>query len=312
VSAWSETMKLSEHFSNLLQFGPVYTFREIFYRFVYKFIEKPFSSYREKDCLRYLKKYYFKAKEKGFQNIPDLPSKHPSCIWTCWLQGCENAPPLVKVCIASMEKYSGGHKVVVVTEENMRNYVIFPDYIIKKYHQGIIPKTNFTDMLRTALLINHGGIWLDAAVLLTREIPPEITGSNLFFFQSSFLGDEIQPCSSWFIAAKKNSLFLKKLLSILYLYWQNNNFLLYYFIYHIAVRLILTLDEEAEKDWRRIPYKNNSDTHYLQNILFNDFDPLIMDYVRRFSFAHKLTYKFADRSFTEKIGTFYSHLIQEP
>jgi hypothetical protein len=305
-------MKISEHFNNLLKFGPVYTSREILYRFIYKFIEKPFSSYREKDCLRYLKKYYDKAGKDGFRYIPDPPEKHPPCIWTCWLQGYENAPPLVKTCIASMEKYSGEYKVVLVTGANLQNYVTFPDYITRKYRQGIIPAANFTDLIRTALLINHGGIWLDATVLLTREIPPEITGSDLFFFQSSLLSGEIQPCSNWFIAAGKDCLFLKKILGILYLYWRENNFLLYYFMYHISVRLILSLDGEARKDWRRIFYKNNSDPHYLQNILFDDFDPLIMDYVRRFSFAHKLTYKFADPSLTEKAGTFYSHLTREP
>jgi hypothetical protein len=305
-------MKLSEHFNNLLKFGPVYTSREIFYRFVYKFIERPFSFYREKDCLRYLKKYYHKARKNGFRYVPDPPKKHPPSIWTCWLQGYENAPPLVKACIASMEKYSGEYKVVLLTEENLWDYVTFPDYIIKKYRKGIIPRAKFTALLRTALLINYGGIWLDAAVLLTREIPPEITNSNLFFFQSSFLGNEIHPCSNWFIAARQDCLFLKKILGVLYLYWQDNDFLLYYFIYHISVRLILLLDEEAREDWRHIFYKNNSDPHYLQNILFDDFDPLMMDYVRRFSFAHKLTYKFADRSLTKKPDTFYAHLIQEP
>jgi mannosyltransferase OCH1-like enzyme len=304
-------VKISEHFNNLLQFGIIYTLREIFYRFVYRFIEKPFSSYREKDCLRYLKRYYFKAIKNGFQNIPDPPANHPPCIWTCWLQGYENAPPIVKTCIASMEKHLGGYKVVLVTEANLPDYVVFPGYIIEKYRRGIIPRANFTDLLRTALLINYGGIWLDAAVLLTREIPSEIISSDLFFFQSSFLGNEIHPCSNWFIAARKHSLFLKKILSVLYLYWQENNFLLYYFIYHIAVRLVLSMDEEERKNWRHIFYKNNSDPHYLQNILFDDFDPLLMNYIRRFSFAHKLTYKFSDPSLAEKAGTFYSHLISE-
>jgi hypothetical protein len=303
-------MKISEHFNNLIKFGPVYASREILYRFVYKFIEKPFSFYREKDCLRYLKKYYYKAKKCEFQCLPAPPGKHPPSIWTCWLQGYENAPPLVKICISSMEKYSGEYKVVVVTETNLSDYVTFPDHIIEKYRREIIPKANFTDLLRTALLINYGGIWIDAAVFLTQKIPPEITGSNLFFFQSSFLGNEIHPCSNWFIAAKKDSLFLKKILSILYFYWYDNNFLLNYFIYHISVRLVLLLDDEAREDWRHIFYKNNSDPHYLQNILFYDFDPLIMDYVRRFSFAHKLTYKFEKPALAEKPGTFYSHLIQ--
>jgi hypothetical protein len=303
-------MKVSEHFNNLLKFGPVYTSREILYRFVYKFIEKPFSFFRERSCLRYLKKYYYRAGKNGFQYVPAPPKEHPPCIWTCWLQGEEKAPPIVKACIASMKKYRGGYDVVVVTEANLPDYVVFPGYIIDKYHRGIIPRANFTDLLRTALLINYGGIWLDAAVLLTGEIPPEITGADLFFFQSSFLGNEIHPCSNWFIAAKKDRPFLKKILSVLYVYWQDNNFLLYYFIYHISVRLILLLDTEAQKDWRRIFYKNNSDPHYLQNILFDDFNPLTMDYVRRFSFAHKLTYKFSDCSLTEKKDTFYSHLIR--
>jgi mannosyltransferase OCH1-like enzyme len=304
-------MKISEHINNLRRFGPVYTSREIFYRFIYKFIEKPFSSYREKDCLRYLKKYYYKAEKANFQFIPEPPEKHQPCIWTCWLQGYENAPQIIKACITSMYKYSSKYEVVIITEDNIHNYVTFPDYIVEKYHKGIIPRANFTDLLRTALLINYGGIWLDATVFLTNKIPCEITASDLFFFQSSLLGNEIQPCSNWFIAAKKNNDFLGKVLNILYLYWQDNNFLLYYFIYHITVRLVLTMNNDAQRDWHHIFYKNNSDPHYLQCILFEKFVPAIRNYVWNLSFAHKLTYKFEDPSLKENPDTFYSHLISE-
>lgn len=83
-------------------------------------------------------------------------------IWICWWQGRNNMPEIVKACLKSIEAFSGNHKVIVLTEENYKQYVEFPDWIQAKYKRGIISKTHLSDLLRFELLSKYGGIWLDS------------------------------------------------------------------------------------------------------------------------------------------------------
>ena len=60
------------------------------------------------------------------------PGKHNPVIWTIWLQGMEQAPTIVQQCYASMQKNITDRPIIVITEENFRDYVTFPDYIMEK------------------------------------------------------------------------------------------------------------------------------------------------------------------------------------
>jgi hypothetical protein len=124
------------------------------------------------------------------------------------------------------------------------------------------------------------------------------------------LHNDIQPCSIWLIYAQKNNPILLKVFEILTTYWNDNDKLSNYFIFHVTVQLIITYDNEAKRLWNKMLYKNNSDPHFLQKILFDDFDSNMMDYISNSSFAHKLTYKFNDSKLTECSGTFYRHIIE--
>ena len=185
-----------------------------------------------------------------------------------------------------------------------------PDFILKKYKAGIISTAHFADLLRILLLINYGGIWMDATVLLTQKIPQILLDSDLFVFQSSILHTEFQPFSNWFIIAKKNNPVLLKVFEILASYWKDNSKLINYFIFHVTVQLVITYDNEAKQLWQKIFYKNNSDPHLLQKKLFDTFDPVMKNYIWDMSFAHKLTYKFNDTSLPELQGTYYRHIIE--
>ena len=50
-------------------------------------------------------------------------------IWQYWGQGVENAPDLVRACMASVEKYRGNIERVVLDENTIKDYVEIPDYI---------------------------------------------------------------------------------------------------------------------------------------------------------------------------------------
>ena len=59
-------------------------------------------------------------------------------IWVCWMQGIENAPEIVKTCIQSIKDNITNRKVVLITSENYRKYVTFPDFIQLKINNKII------------------------------------------------------------------------------------------------------------------------------------------------------------------------------
>jgi mannosyltransferase OCH1-like enzyme len=301
-------MKLSEYTVMRKRFGVMFTLKEIYYRFFSNILEKRICQKRDKDTLHFLKRYLHKTVKLSncYNPVKDLKP----CIWTCWLQGYNNAPPIVKTCINSMRKYAGEYEVIILTEETINDYVSMPDFILKKYKAGIISKAHFSDLLRTLLLINYGGVWLDATVLLTQPIPQTILSQGLFMFQSSILHNDIQPCSIWFICAQKNNPILLKIFEILTSFWNDNEKLINYFIFHVTVQLIITNDNELKCLWKKMFYKNNSDPHFLQKILFDDFDLNIKNYIWNLSFAHKLTYKFNDDKLTERLGTYYRHIIE--
>lgn len=94
-----------------------------------------------------------------------LPPSDPSLegkIWMCWWQGEENAPEIVRACIDSVRRNAGGHEVVVITDENVRDYVDIPEWVFDKVKNGVMSRTNLSDLLRLSLLAEHGGMWLDA------------------------------------------------------------------------------------------------------------------------------------------------------
>ena len=132
-------------------------------------------------------RYYF-LKNKFNHYIQDLPNYnhthiHNKQIFWSWLQGVENAPDLYKACLNSIKKNLIDYRIILITNENLDQFVTFPSYILKKYKSNEITKTQFSDLLRLELLIKYSGTWLDASVLLTKY-DRIFFDNNLFFFQS--------------------------------------------------------------------------------------------------------------------------------
>lgn len=89
-----------------------------------------------------------------------------SNIWVMWLQGEENMPELVKICYNTIKAGAGSHPVVLLTEENYREYVSLPPIINEKIQKGVIDRTHTSDIIRSYLLKEYGGIWVDATILV--------------------------------------------------------------------------------------------------------------------------------------------------
>lgn len=219
--------------------------------------------------------------------------EHKSCnkIWFCWFQGLENAPDIVKECYKSL-KDNLDRKIVVLTDENIKEYVDFPDYILKKYKKGIITKTHFSDLLRLELLTRYGGTWIDATVLCTRkekDIPDFYLNSDLFLFQNLKPGRDGHATymSNWFITAKSHNIILEATKTILYEYWRKHNIAIDYFIFHIIMSIVA---DYYTKEWKKIAPIDNSIPHILL-LNIGNLSKAKISIAKELTPFHKLSYK---------------------
>ena len=244
--------------------------------------------------------------DKNFNN--DLEHNKSNKVWVCWFQGMENAPAIVKKCYNSLKENLVDKEIIVITSENMHEYVDMPEYIIEKWKKGYITNTHMTDLLRLELLIKHGGMWIDATVLCTgKEIPEYFFDSDLFMYQSLKPGRDGQCMyiSSWLICAKTNNKILMAARELCYEYWKKNKDLIDYFLVHHFISITLDYYDE---DWHDIVPSDNSIPHILLLRLFDKFDEKKWNYVTSMTSFHKLTYKF-DESKTQIEDTFYKYIM---
>ena len=110
-------------------------------------------------CKKYLK-FRDIAPEK--LTFPETQVDEP--IWLFWNTGLEQAPEIVRTCYQSVKKYAG-RQVVLLTENNVQNYINMPDYLNEKLKSGVLPLAIYTDLMRVALLEHYGGTWMDATIL---------------------------------------------------------------------------------------------------------------------------------------------------
>ena len=231
-------------------------------------------------------------------------------VWLFWWQGEEAMPPLVKKCYASVKQNLKDWEIVLLTEQNYLQYVMFPDFINEKFKRGKITLTHFSDLLRLELLIRYGGLWLDATVLCTSgQIPESILASELFFFRPQKPGADGRAItmSSWLMWAKSNNRILMATLAMLYAYWQKKNRLEEYFLLHHFMSIVLDhYSEEMEK----IPPYCNSVPHILQLHLFDKYDELFWKDLKQMTCFHKLSYKLKIENRIIN-GTYYGSLLND-
>lgn len=212
-------------------------------------------------------------------------------IWICWFQGMENAPELVKKCYQSVLTNFADREIVLITSENMKDYVQFPKYILEKWNKGQITHTHMTDLLRLELLIRYGGLWLDATVFCSSSnIPEYMLNSDLFFFQTLKPGRDghANYISSWLISAKTNNKILMAVRDLCYQYWRENNRMWDYFLFHEFMSIVLDFYPE---DWKQIVPRDNAAPHVLLLRLFDQYDEVIWNAIKKQTPFHKLSYK---------------------
>ena len=265
-------------------------------------------------CHVELRNKYLKKLRKQYQDVlksfsydkVSIKDDKSNKVWVCWFQGMDNAPPIVKKCVQSISEQVGNENLTIITMDNIEDYVTLPKYIVEKWKKGIISNTHLSDILRLELLINYGGLWLDATTFVTGEIPKYIYDNDLFMYRLSDANDKAIRYNTWLIYATKNNRVLKMVRDLLYEYWKRENRLKEYFLIHLFITLVL---EKYPDDFNTMFRISDSDSNILYLNYFNEpyCEETYSNIVKTTS-IHKLTYKNLDES---KQGTFYRHIIED-
>ncbi|MBR0035851.1 MAG: hypothetical protein IJP54_09260, partial [Synergistaceae bacterium] len=165
-----------------------------------------------------VQKYKYSHTQKA-SNAENLPA-----VWSVWWQGEENAPELVKMCFASINRHKGAYPFRIITRENFREYIDIPEHIIRKVQEGTISFTHFSDILRVYLLYHYGGLWLDATMLVTGDIPEEIFAHEFFSIKMGYNPNSyavtMERWASFLQAAHKGSMLCGFALDLHVEYWK--------------------------------------------------------------------------------------------
>lgn len=288
----------------LLKKGELLHFLNIKYNKIFLIKNNIIKNTQLKDeVYRKMKKKYSYVLE-GFKSTE---IKKSNKVWVCWLQGEENAPELVKKCIQSTRENIGDREFILITNENYRNYIEFPDYILEKFEKKIIPYAQFSDLIRISLLAKYGGLWVDATVLCTNKIPNYILDAPLFVYKEMQLDrtDEAPVvASNWLISAYANSNIIIATQRLLFEYWKNEKILNNYFIFHLFFKIAT---EKFEKEWKEVPAYSNIPPHTLQFELLDDFNAERYEQIKDISPIHKLNRVTVNED--KSRFTFYDYII---
>lgn len=241
---------------------------------------------------KYYKKLY-KENEKFIENYILKERKYvdrKKRIWICWLQGYDAAPPLIKACINSIESNNPNFEIVLLTEENINKYITLPEHIERKYKEGKIGRAHYSDILRISLICKYGGIWIDSTVLCTdSQFLENISHFPLFVFKVLDLNrkdDESIVASNWLLSAFEESKILLLTRDLLYKYWENHDYAVDYYIFHLFFAMA---SRKYHEEWDKIPMYNNRTPHTLMFELENDFNENRWKQIIKMSDIHKLT-----------------------
>ena len=168
--------------------------------------------------------------------------------WSCWWQGMEEAPDLIKACINSQKKYLPKEaELIIITRDNYCDYVDFPQWLLDKAEDGRVTLTTFSDVIRASLLYKYGGIWLDSTILLTEPLPLEFWDYDVFTIR------EFHYCLP-FMGGKSGQKFYRFLMEGFFYYYGNYEYTKYYllvtYLLDIAMNKYPDIQEKDRKSTR--------------------------------------------------------------
>ena len=151
--------------------------------------------------------------DRGSNKLSEEKISDDCPIYFFWWTGKDTMPPVVKMCYSRLLCKKGNHPVKLIDKSNITNIISqFPSAvkIMDWLESGKITIQYFSDILRSGLLYQNSGIWVDATVFIIKPID-EILLDKTFYSLKRFQENKYwifvheQRWSSYFLASSKNN-----------------------------------------------------------------------------------------------------------
>jgi hypothetical protein len=242
-------------------------------------------------CMTYARKSLWWARHIAVDHSQWCSASTPAVslgpIWQFWEQGADEAPPVVKACLRSVQRNKGDRQLVVLDDRTIENHIELPGHVWDK--RARMSRQHFSNFIRLSLLHRHGGTWLDATILLRQPVPPEIEREDFYILRETTRHPRL--VETWFMHAHKGHPLVETVLHGLADYWKKYDELHEYFMFPYHFEASLLLHRRLRRDFLRMPQISAEQPHELQWQLFNPFDEAAHRAVFDRFWLHKLTHR---------------------
>ena len=183
-------------------------------------------------------------------------------IWTCWFQGRDEAPDLVKRCLTSWERENPDWEVRCLDSRTVGRYLDIREYV--DLDCQAITAASLSDIIRIFLLHEYGGAWVDATLYCNRPLDdwlPGAMGTGFFAFDAPAAD---RMLASWFLACEPGNGIVAKWATRCAEYWRNRDQSEDYFWFHHQFSELLEVDPEARAEWEVVPLISADGAHFFQ------------------------------------------------
>ncbi|MBR2553967.1 MAG: hypothetical protein IKE94_03795 [Aeriscardovia sp.] len=219
-------------------------------------------------------------------------------IWCCWWQGEESMPDLVKLCHTRLKQVIPPDKAELhlISFDNYKDYVEFPDHILKKYHNGQITMTTMSDVLRFLLLEKYGGYWLDATVFFTGIIPEEYFTDSFYcqrmVSRTALARREACGCNwcGFSMAGQAHSIVFRYMNDAFSKWWNDFDSIIDYVLIDYLLLTGYRHIPQITEIINHVP-DNNEDIFEMYKVLNYPYSRELLEQLTVRNVMHKLTYK---------------------
>lgn len=185
-------------------------------------------------------------------------------IWTCWFQGRQKAPELVRKCLESWEVRNPGWDFRCLDANTIARYVDLDAHV--DLRKQTITAASLSDILRLLLLHEYGGVWVDATTFCNVALDEWLPLASHTGFFAFARPTEDREIASWFLAAQPGNTLLAKWASRSIAYWQGREKTRDYFWLHHQFGELCAADCEAFRAWQSTPRISADGPHAIQAV----------------------------------------------
>ena len=270
---------------------------------------------RYSECKKYirLKCNDIIDKYKNINDTKDLIGKD-SPVWVYWGQGFSDLPFPVADTVDSIKKHCPNRRIVLLSDENLSEYIELKKYIIKKYKEGKISRAAFSDLIRVNVLKQYGGIWLDSTYYFTDDLDSKISNYSFYSICHGNKRKWVVSKDIWsisFVAVQANSKLMNFVCDIYDRYWKEEDTLIGYLLVDCIMAIAYEEYEDIRETMDEVPVNNLGVFDFLKTSVNKACDEKEFRDFMGDTYIHKLTYKMNYETTKDGRLTYIGRLLKE-